>query len=350
MTCKDIAGVITDAAYQYEPLHNLGFFDREENVQKSTCDLSPLLRQEVSTTENSTIPLERLRGVRSSRFADKRFSKIYIPLARALAYMTLFYKEKYNIDIFLSTPESIHQLVKHATENRLPAFGTIIFWDQEKEHTSPLLFKKRANSISWEAVLMDSVGNQFPCSNGCLRLLHNNLLANGVILFINRKLRQADDLSCHTDSLIILRNALLDIGRRKKMFDFDHAIQGRLPHQWNYTSQIRDIDEPNMTIVRDTYSTKKRDCPKKKREFDSIYKQKTTIEETFSAHAPQHLLSFTSTRETERNLYLLYKGAHMLSKIGENPTRYSYDALNGRCIGFELAGEPFSFFTKRFPF
>jgi len=338
---KNVATVFINARQHYESLYEKGFFNRYENSQSSagyflTIDtlldrLTPIAE---NSEENKSALKRAARGYALNRvchFVDQIFSYIYKPLSKALAYMALFYKKKYGIEIFLSTPEGITSLIEQA--NNLQSFGVILYWGKTNGHISPLLFNKKDNNQGWEALLMDSLGERLTASlerEIALTQLREVLTAHNVSLFVNTQYRQADRCSCHTDSLIILRNALLDIKQRE--FTCNSTLENQLPEQWSHISQLQNISSSETIIIRDLYSkqSKKRDSPKDKNHFDQIYKKKITIKETFS----QNGLSFTGTRESERNLYLLYKGAHIASKIGKNPSRYSPDALNRRCIGF----------------
>jgi len=342
---KDIETVLEEAKQQYEALSKERFFWASKSelpsyhyfTQDKIEKLTPT--KESSEEDKQKILSESLRNrlQRTCRI-DEAFSTIYKPLSKALAYMTLFYKEKYNIDIFLATSETnnITSLIEHAEQNNLNSFGAIIYWNKEEGHTSPLLFKREDNSKQWQAVFMDSVGESPARYEETNRTawLKDALQTNNIPLFINCQLRQADTLSCHTDSLIVLRNALLDI-QQKGELNFNDTLEEQLPHQWDYISQRESATKsPEMTITRDLFSKQpeKRSSPKKKEQFDQTHKKKLTIEETFS----QKALSFTGTRESERNLYLLYKGAQILCTIGKNPTKYTRDTLNERCLGFQI--------------
>jgi len=346
---KEIATVFTDTKQYYEALQESGFFRVEKDVQQSYDYLQNFsIFDRLTPTEGSSEEdKQKIRSTayrdrvnREIRCSDERFSNICVPLSRALAYMALFYQEKYGITIFLSDPQDIMQLLNRAAQNALASFGAIIYWNSTEGHVSTLIFKKTTTG-RWEALLLDSLGGNFEPKFGSESIppsfiyLKEKLSANNVPLVINNCIRQADMDSCHTEALIMLRNVLLDIKNREKEVDFA-ALENEIPAQWDYISQRQDdIDQPETSIIRDLHSKqpRKRNAPKTKEQFDRTYKRKVTVTERISRSTTH----FTGTRESERNLYLLYKGAQIVSTIGKDTTRYTEDELNSRCIGFQLS-------------
>lgn len=182
-------------------------------------------------------------------------STIYIPLEGAQRQLALVYKEKYGIDIQVATfSDFAAEIKKLSCIIKKPTYIGIIVSHCIDLHQTPVLcyFDGRQRSAN-EYLVADSLSD---CNSWyrdrVVKELEKVSHHHGKRIFYTQRDRQADGFSCHTDVLVFLRNALLDLVKNERKEGFDAALkagsvsqnaQGKfeiehLPPLWDYGSQI----------------------------------------------------------------------------------------------------------------
>lgn len=206
-------------------------------------------------------------------------------------------------------------------------------------HVTPVLFHKEPDG-QWLCVIMDSVGKNQIYS-----------IPKQITIIYSDQVRQLDHVSCPTDAIITLRNALLDIKDKesrdpKQSYSIQAMLNSNphpilnyllpflfssttltqtgdncfvtheLPLSWIYTSQRLDKKHSSSTdrVIRDLYSSNpdKRSNPKTVGEFRRLHDTAVSVETLLSSGISEVTEVIDSPKNKVWNTYLPYKAAKLV--------------------------------------
>lgn len=154
------------------------------------------------------------------------------------------------------------------------------------------------------------------------------------------KARQADSYSCHTDALVVLRNALLSLRYHRFTNGFKEALQAgslvgnkiiSFPPEWDYTSQIKNTSLGSQSAIR-TFFSKKQKVPqtakshRKKHTQTQRFKYTIHLPKSIAALPPKgvlykqegsHMQSVSFIYAKKVNTYIFNKGYSMAKRAVE---------------------------------
>lgn len=204
---------------------------------------------------------------------------LVVPSNKALEFRAQYYHDKYNIVIRTTELKDLGTLITHLqSEIKEPMYiGILVSKNSDAtSHATPILcyFDGKEGQEN-QFLILESIGDN-NYINPTLEHLHNSGVSKTAIKYSN-KTRQADEHSCRTSSITLLRNALLSLRYHQHQNGFDEALKtgklnagqtiNELPPDWDYTEQISNkIAPPNALVIRNYFSKK----PEKQNKQETI--------------------------------------------------------------------------------
>lgn len=188
---------------------------------------------------------------------------------------------KYGISIAFADLSKWEQEMATIHTNHNDSYVGVIAYDNDGLHVTPVLCYFGKNPQHDEYIFLDSV----ELHQDLLRLLQKK---NKTVYYTSFT-RQADPLSCRTEALIILRNALLDLKAGAHSNGFKSILENaildeknikRLPATWDYTAQIAHGHDSETApfMPRSLFSKKKDKQPKTTIAHRSEYTEEVDFE------------------------------------------------------------------------
>jgi hypothetical protein len=203
-----------------------------------------------------------------------------VPTANALKFMSQHYHEKYNIVIRATDLQDLGPLITELQSKiKEPLYIGILVsqnLDADTSHVTPILcyFDGKQGKKN-EFLILDSVAGKHYI-DPVLEQLHTHKIPKGAINY-STKIRQADNYSCRTSSIVLLRNALLSLRYHNHQNGFAEALKAgklnkdrtidELPPEWDYTEQISNKIASSHTLVIRNYFSKK---PEKRNKQETV--------------------------------------------------------------------------------
>jgi hypothetical protein len=265
------------------------------------------------------------RVFKSKTFTDPHLQTIAVPTCTGLMLLASHYERKYGITILVCSSD---RLFDAAVTGQLLAgdattWGVIATWGTDAIlHVTPYLCHK-TSSGALEILQLDAANN--PLSYSQFKLLELKESLKSIKCYQVLGTRQADNFSCRTDALILLKEALLDIKEKRltdlksyinpqRIFVGDLASDGQfeMPAAWSKSVQIASLIKQDLSINAPgskTYSLKEH----RDRFTEKITKTLTfhleSLPKEHSDHAPIAIVE-----EVNIHTYLNYKGKKLALK------------------------------------
>lgn len=276
---------------------------------------------------------------------DEAFRTLYAPTTRGLAYQCEHYSKKYGVEIFISTDGDLTDILKHFEGKEGNAFGVILETTRSCEgHVTPALFTRENGGAPWTITLLDTLGGQVQPIFGERHVYRNFkecCLEQPEIgkLYEYTGTRQFAFSGCRTDSLVTLRNFLLYI-RQSERFNAEDVItpgEEVKPGHVQFDSYALSLFHPSQSCTEvkgDEVQIKNRGStqPKTLDQFRDQYIQTVNIRKSLKTTKGDKV-KLVYDRSSERNIYLVYKGAQILNNIARGHTSVDMGALRARVIG-----------------
>ncbi len=265
-----------------------------------------------------------------------------VPTANALKFRAQYYHEKYNVIIRTTELENLAPLIAELQSKvKEPMYiGILVIEDLDNEtsHVTPLLcyFDGKKDEDNQFLVLDGTGGKRYV--NPILEHLHSYGISRTAIKHSN-KIRQADNYSCRTSSITLLRNALLSLSYHKHQNGFDEALKAgklnadqtidELPPDWDYAEQISNkISSANTLVIRHYFSKKpeKRSKQETIGEYRQRYTENVTTQHELWENSSDYRKEFAEIGIPEKEEYAIdkdttvYAGASM-TRINFTQTR-----------------------------
>ncbi len=240
------------------------------------------------------------RGSSSSK-KIKEFPTIFLPDNLLILRFTWKYLTKYQIHIKQCYYFSLETTIKTFLKEAKQTFG-IIYQLHARGHVLPMIFNFQDGRK--QVLLLDSLG-----SPGVHQDTYKSFVTwfteTDFEMFISGDQRQADNRSCRTEALIILRNCLIDLKSMKiadlkdyflKIHSYDIGpYMVELPPSADYHSQIshKDRDLNAYHVTRDCFSNhaSKASNPRTVSEFRNRFNSVVTVKEKI--RIPLHTFGFS---------------------------------------------------------
>jgi len=277
-----------------------------------------------------------------SRAVNPSLRRVYSPSTKTLALQCLHYEEKYGIRMMVTTTSDIDVVLNSPLCRHENFFGVILEDIKvQNGHVSPFIFYRKTYSDPWMIISLDSIGGRIHPESGGKRFVNfiGKALGHPSIgsVIASETTRQNDLDSCRTDALVILRNFLLYLQKEGDDFDpfivlspkpseleglDDYYVFDQLPEAVVHTSQTwKEADQPEAALLHNPV--------KSMADFKHRFVHPILIQEKISIPAANCVI--TARRFSERNIYLIYKGAKVVKDAQAHSQRY-HPALVGSRI------------------
>lgn len=186
---------------------------------------------------------------------------IKFPNTPALQQLVKRYQEKYSINLLLVKLNDLENCLHNIKSEYPNKYVGIIVHDSYSFHVTPMLVHFNQDENIMEFLCLDTLGSNSTITFEAIKAL----LEKESKFYYSTSIRQYDQFSCRTSSLLILRNALLHIqmNNPKSIFDLvKPPVNGKgidnVPPEWDYADQIsnKSSDLNLHYAVRDFFSSK----------------------------------------------------------------------------------------------
>lgn len=291
---------------------------------------NPIVLHYANQTEDSLIKLIK---------TNANYPTIHVPSVRSLNYLAYKYKCKYQIKITVVKGKNLaDHFVKFKEKYKDQPIGIIAYSSEHSlAHVTPLIFYYNSYDNSGYLLFLDLAGQNEKIFDAIQKELAVN--QPDIKLYYTTQDRQADNFSCRSSALTLLRNALLHLKTVDPFTIFNHMkLAGEkieeLPPEWDYTEQIY-LHTSNLDhhfAIRDLYSN----TPHKRMNPRSVVQSRQQFAETVSVNYELHFrvegnFGFYSTLQQGHvrkvlftcqkvfNLYLFKKGRSYCTYLDELP-------------------------------
>lgn len=221
-------------------------------------------------------------------WSDQHMTTLPMPTEKAMLATLSYYQLKYGVPIVLAASgKSIKQaLLSSVFGDEVTTWGVIVSTGTiDVPHVTPLIVHR---DHLWQYHIFDLDSANFTLPH--LKMLLKGLLESGLAMNLYKvsKPRQADPFSCRTDSMLILKDALVDIALSSpddllKFINVDTSVkldiysgQFTIPAAWAKTVQVSSALPGDLSLlVNNKHEQSLAD-------FRARFVQKVSKEETYS--------------------------------------------------------------------
>ncbi len=281
----------------------------------------------------------------TTEVTDTALQTLYAPTIRGLAYQCEHYSQKYGVELFISTDGDIEDILKHFETAEGNAFGVILETTRKcNGHVTPAVFTRPNADSPWSVILLDTLGGKIQPifeERHTYRNFKEGCLERPEIgdLFEYTGTRQYAFSGCRTDALVTLRNFLLYI-RQNERFDPSSVVEvSKEPaanhHQFeSYALALFHPSQSCVEVKGSEVQIKNRSSaqPKTLDAFRAQYVHPVHVRKTMQTTKGDKV-KLVYERESERNVYLVYKGAQIVCNIARGYQTADMDTIRARVIG-----------------
>lgn len=297
-------------------------------------------------------------------FSDEKYRNIIMPNNNAKYLLANYYKEKYDIDIFvLLEPTKLRNFIDALKQRNINIIKVgIIITSGEAKHSIPMIYEKKgANEI---LIVFDSRGHKGAFGFGIDKVdeIVNANQNTSITIYSNgfnneiSAVRQADFHSCHNDAFLILKEALQSDNivnelrdPRLAHYQSTQYFSFLLPEKWSKSVQIPSYlgaegmkSNLEVPISKETKSKISLKENKKDETLGNFIARSTVVLEreeiiTRSSSPLETIGAKTGKIESKKmNIYLKLKGYDNVKKVIE---QFNKHISNLEQIYHERSGE-----------
>lgn len=256
-------------------------------------------------------------------WSDQHMTTLAMPTDKAMLATLSYYQLKYGVPIVLAASgKSIKQAILSSSfGDEVTTWGVIVSTGTiDVPHVTPLLVHR---DHLWQYHIFDLDSANFTLPH--LKILLKGLLEGGLALKLYKvsKPRQADPFSCRTDSLVILKDALVDIALNSpddlmKFINVDTSLkldiysgEFSLPAAWAKTVQVSSALPSDLSLlVNNKHEQSLADF--RTRFIQKVSKQETYCVSTTTPDGSEVSREYKLSLKYHVNTYLNYKALRLV--------------------------------------